>query len=303
MTAGPNYGIMLDQINDYGGTVDDVQLADNVLPLDIIGGITFVTRIGITCGVACMELVGTSVRDAILLPPARTQWGIILSSGAHLDDIILDTENGGAFTVIQMSNMANTSPPSLELSSSEVQSFGTGKAPITVDGQYQSITITNTQLLHGASTGPFIDLSKAQLSPSNTSGINFVNNTYDGRAEPSDIAGNSYVSATDELGTPVAYAVSGGGSTRQTTIAGTTAGTFVWSMPGEGSSYKRFVGHYTGYNNANATAQTVTYPVPFTQPPKITSNDGPSGSASATTLTLPASMGAPVTGWIIVEGY
>jgi hypothetical protein len=279
-------------------------LADNVIPLAIIGGITFVTRVGITCGVTCMELVGTSVRDALLLPPARTQWGIILSSGAHLDDIILDTENGGSFTVIQMSTMGNTTPPSLELSSSEVQSFGAGKAPITVDGQFQSITITNSQLLHGTSTtGPFIDLSKAQQSSSNTSGISFVNNTYDGKAEPSDVAGNSYVSATDDLGNPVVYAVSGGGSTRQTTLAGTTAGSFLWSMPGEGSSYKRFVGHYTGYNNASATAQTVTYPVPFTQPPKITTNDGPSGSTSATTLTLPASMGTPVSGWIIVEGY
>ena len=306
MTTGPNYGIMLDQINDYGGTIDDVQLAGNVIPLAIVGGITFVTRIGITCGVTCMELVGTSVRDAVLLPPARTQWGIILSSAAHLDDIVLDTENGGSFTVIQMSNMANTSAPSLELSTSEVQAFGTGKAPITADGVYQSITITNSQLLHGpvsTSTGPFVDLSKAEQSSAVTSGINFTNNTYDGKPEPSDIAGNSYVSATDVIGNPVAYAVVGGGSTRQTTLAGTTAGTFVWSMPGEGSSSKRFVGHYAGYNNTSTTAQTVTYPVAFTMPPKITSNDGPSGSTSQTTLTLPASMATPVSGWITVEGY
>jgi hypothetical protein len=38
-------------------------------------------------------------------------------------------------------------------------------------------------------------------------------------------------------------------------------------------------------------------------PPKITSNDGPSGSTSQTTLTLPASMATPVSGWITVEGY
>ena len=303
MSGGPNYGIMLDQINDYGGTIDDVQLANNVLPLSIVGGITFVTRIGVTCGVTCMELVGTSVRDAILLPPARTQWAIILSSGAHLDDIILDTENGGAFTVIQMSDMANTTPPSLELSSSEIASWG-AKMPITVDGLYQSITVTNTQLIHGGGvTGPFIDLGGGQQNSALTSGISFQNDTFDGKPEPTDIVGNSYVSPTDRLGSVVQYAVIGGGSTRQTTLAGTTAGTFVWSMPGESSSYKRFVGHYTGYNNTSATAQTVTYPVPFTQPPKITSNDGPSGSTSATALTLPASMGTPVTGWIIVEGY
>jgi hypothetical protein len=251
-----------------------------------------------------MELVGTSVRDAILLPPARTQWGIILSSGSHLDDIILDTENGGAFTVIQMSDMANTTPPSLELSSSEIQSWGAARMPITVDGLYQSITITNTQMIHGGGiTGPFIDAASGQQTSTLTSGISFQNDTFDGKPEPTDIVGNSYVSATDRLGSVVQYAVVGGGSTRQTTLAGTTAGTFVWSMPVEGSSYKRFVGHYTGYNNTSATAQTVTYPVPFTQPPKIASNDGPSGSTSATALTLPASMATPVTGWIIVEGY
>ncbi len=80
-------------------------------------------------------------------------------------------------------------------------------------------------------------------------------------------------------------------------------GTSGWSMPGEGSSYKRFVGHYTGYNNTTATAQAITYPVEFSLTPKITSNDGPSGSTSTTALTLPASMGSTVTGWIIVEGY
>jgi hypothetical protein len=304
MTTGPNYGVMLDQTNDYGATIDDFQGGADVMEINANGGLTFLTRLNITCGVSCMELVGTSVRDAVLLPPARTQWGIILSSGIHLDDIILDTENGGNFTVIQMSYFADTSPPNLELSSSEVQSFGANEPPITVDGQYQSITITNTQLLHGGGvTGPFIDLSKAQPSSLVASGINFQNNTYDGRPEPSDIAGNSYASATDILGNPVPYTVVGGGSARQTTLAGTTAGTFVWSMPGEGSSFKRFVGHYTGYNNTSATPQTVTYPVPFTVAPRIASNDGPSGSTSQTTLTLPASMATPVTGWISVEGY
>jgi hypothetical protein len=68
-------------------------------------------------------------------------------------------------------------------------------------------------------------------------------------------------------------------------------------------SGKRFVGHYTGYNNTSATPQTVTYPVPFTVAPRIAANDGPSGSTSQTTLTLPASMATPVTGWISVEGY
>src|SRR5260370_11764015 len=132
----------------------------------------------------------------------------------------------------------------------------------------------------------------------NTTGIDFENDTYDNRPEPSDTVGNSYVSATDNLGDAVIYSVVGGSSQRQTTLTGTTAGTLVWSMPGEGSSYKRFVGHYTGYNNTTATAQKIAYPVAFSLPPKITSNDGPSASPSTTALTLPASMSGPATGWI-----
>ena len=130
----------------------------------------------------------------------------------------------------------------------------------------------------------------------------FENNTYEGLPEPSDTAGDTYISATDRLGAPVTYSVIGGGSTRQTTLNGTTAGTFVWSMPGEGSSNKRFVGHYTGYQNSGVTAQTVTYPVAFSLTPKITSDDSTSAT-NTTTFSLPTSMGAPVTGWVVVEGY
>jgi hypothetical protein len=304
MTAGPNYGIMLDQINDYGATIDDTQLSDAVLPIAIVGGLAPLTRLAITCGVSCIELAGTSVRDAILLPPSSTQWAIILFGNVHIDDVVLDTENGGTFTAIQMSNMSQFLPPSVEVDSSFLAAWGAGKAPITIDGSYAMLTVRNSQLVHGTGVaGPMVNVSTGQQSSAVTSGIDFENNTYDGRPEPADTQGNSYVSPTDSLGTPVVYAVLGGGTTRQTTLAGASKGTFVWSMPGEGSSYKRFVGHYTGYENATATAQTIKYPVAFSLPPKITSNDGPSGSTSKTVLTLPTSMQIPATGWIIVEGY
>jgi hypothetical protein len=303
LPIGPNYGIMLDQAADYSSTIDDTQMQDNVLPISIVGGLSYLTRLSITCGVSCMELVGTSVRDALLLPGSLTQWGIILSGPTHIDSVVFDTEGGGTFTGIQISNMGGSGSASLELSSSSINPSGSGVAPITIDGVYGSISSKNTQLVHGSGTGPMVDASHARQNSANTTGIDFENDLYDLRPEPSDTAGDSYVSPTDNLGNPVVWTVVGGSTTRQTTLTGTSAGTFVWSMPGEGSSYKRFVGHYTGYENTTATAQTITYPVAFTNTPKITSNDGPSGSASTTALTLPASMGSAATGWIIVEGY
>jgi hypothetical protein len=301
-SAVPKYGIMLDLPSDYSSTVDNVVMSNGVIPIVDEGGIDALTRLSLTCGIACIELVGSSVRDALLLPPSSTQWGIILSSPVTLDDIILDTENGGAFTVIQASNMNRNRLPGFGLTNSFIAAWGAGQAPITLDGLYGRINIGTAELAHGTGVaGPMINVANGRQTIA--TGIIFENNSYDGHAEPSDTAGDSYVSATDNLGAPVTYAVVGGGSTRQTTLTGTSAGTFVWSMPGEGSSSKKFVGHYTGYENATMTAQTVTYPVAFALTPKITSNDASSGSTSTSVLTLPASMGSKVTGWIIVEGY
>jgi hypothetical protein len=259
--------------------------------------------LALTCGIACIESVSGALRDLLLLPPATTQWGIILESPMTLDDIILDTENGGSFTVIQASNMNWNRLPQFGLTNSFIAAWGAGQAPITLDGQYGRASIDTTEFAHQTGvTGPFVDVANGRHG-TNTGSIDFRNNLYDNAPEPSDVAGNSYVSLTDLDGVPVAYAVGGSGSTRQTTLAGTTGGKLVWSMPSEGSGYKRFVGHYTGYENTTATAQMITYPVAFALTPKITSNDGPSGSTSTSVLTLPASMRSKVTGWIIVEGY
>jgi hypothetical protein len=57
-----------------------------------------------------------------------------------------------------------------------------------------------------------VDVSTARQQIAGvTTGINFDNSSYDGRPEPSDTAGDSYVIATDNLGVPVWYTVVGGG--------------------------------------------------------------------------------------------
>lgn len=92
-------------------------------------------------------------------------------------------------------------------------------------------------------------------------------------------------------------------NTGQATLNGTTAGTAVSSQPFTGSSYKKFIVFLNGYRNSTVTAQTITYPTAFSNSPKLVSDDSAGASTNTTTLTLPASMGATKTGWIIVEGY
>jgi len=256
-----------------------------------------------------MELVGTDVKDAILLPSSSNLWGTIISSGCHLDDVIDDTENGGLGIPLQMSDMGDTSPPNAEISSSEFQSFGNGVPVIQIDGAYQALSTRNSQLLHGAAgqVGPIVDASKAIQSSTITAGITFDNNTYEGHPEPSDTAGDSYVSATDLNGAVVQYAVVGGGSTRQTTLTATTSGSAVWSMPGEGSSNKDFIVNLAAYLNSTGASQTITYPVAFrVNPASVQTLTGSCTgiTTNATTLTFPNTMGASaLTGLCEVRGY
>lgn len=91
--------------------------------------------------------------------------------------------------------------------------------------------------------------------------------------------------------------------TPQSTLNGTTTGTAISSQPFASSSYKKFLVFLNAYENTTATAQTITFPTPFVQVPVLTHDDSGGSTATVTTLTLPASMSATKTGWIIVEGY
>jgi hypothetical protein len=129
----------------------------------------------------------------------------------------------------------------------------------------------------GAATNKTLSLGDAAGHPNK---VTTVANTLD------DGSGNQFNNAT------------------QTTLTGTTAGTIVWSEPQQGSAYKKFVGYANGYENTTATAQTITFPTAFVNAPIILGNStGMTLTAITTTLTLPASMSATATGWIIIEGY
>jgi hypothetical protein len=87
------------------------------------------------------------------------------------------------------------------------------------------------------------------------------------------------------------------------TLSGSTAGTVMFSMPFAGLAYKKFLAYLNGYQNSTGTPQTIAFPVKFTQAPALATDVTKGSSASTTSLALPPSMAAPVTGWVIVEGF
>lgn len=89
----------------------------------------------------------------------------------------------------------------------------------------------------------------------------------------------------------------------QTTLNGTTAGTLTWAEIFRFTSYKKFIAFANGYENTTGVAQTVTFPVAYTQTPQFTLNITPAATVSTTTLTLPINMVGTTSGLIIVEGY
>jgi len=93
-------------------------------------------------------------------------------------------------------------------------------------------------------------------------------------------------------------------STPQTTLTGSTAGSITYSMPTAEGSYKKFVAYANGYENDTTTAQTISFPVAFTNTPYVvTSPSGLISSISTTGITLASGTTTTYTGWIIIEGY
>ena len=87
-------------------------------------------------------------------------------------------------------------------------------------------------------------------------------------------------------------------------LKGTSAGSITYIQVNSLSTYKKVLLYANGYENTTSTAQTVTYPVPFSTVAAITANTtGMTVSTSLTALTLPTSMSSAASGVIVVEGY
>ena len=91
----------------------------------------------------------------------------------------------------------------------------------------------------------------------------------------------------------------------QSTLSGTTAGSIVYSMPFQGSSYKKFIAYANGYENDTTTAQTITFPIAFSTVANIIFNNTQLAlTNNLTTLTILAPNSITTyKGMIIVEGF
>jgi len=90
----------------------------------------------------------------------------------------------------------------------------------------------------------------------------------------------------------------------QTTLTGTTAGSIVYSMPFQGTTYKKVLVYLNGYENDTTTAQTITFPTAFTYAPNIYNPAAvPGVTASTTALSIDPDTTTVYTAWIFVEGF
>ncbi len=114
--------------------------------------------------------------------------------------------------------------------------------------------------------------------------------------DPFDSSGNLNLSG----GLTVTGAVNS--SAAVTNLSGTTAGTVSWSQPFQGTSYKKVILNFTGYENTTATAQTISFPTVFTSVPAA-SQSCPAGIEVGTDeAILPVSMSNSFTGQCILQG-
>ncbi len=86
----------------------------------------------------------------------------------------------------------------------------------------------------------------------------------------------------------------------QTTYNGSVAGTAIWSMPFQGSSYKKFIIYYNSLHDAGGT---ITFPTAFSKTPTIYGDSAATGITTASTTTLTIALTALTSGFAIVEGY
>ena len=91
----------------------------------------------------------------------------------------------------------------------------------------------------------------------------------------------------------------------QTTVSGTTAGSFTASQSKSKRSYKKVLIYLDGYENDSTTAQTYTFPVPFSTVAVITNNSAsvPGVSTSLTEFSIAPDTTTAYTGIIVIEGY
>jgi hypothetical protein len=125
------------------------------------------------------------------------------------------------------------------------------------------------------------------------SGFVYIDNAVLGSALTPDVVFAGMTSFMKEIGS--AY-------TRQS-LSGSTSGTAVSGFDEYATNHKKFKVYLNAYYNSGTPAQTITFPYSFADTPAIIYQPSSFGATTTkTVLSLPASMGAAATGWIIIEG-
>ncbi len=86
----------------------------------------------------------------------------------------------------------------------------------------------------------------------------------------------------------------------QTTYNGSISGTAVWSMPFQGSSYKKFIIYYNALHDAGGT---ISFPTAFAHTPVVSGDTTATAITTASTTTLTIAVAGTVSGFAFVEGY
>jgi hypothetical protein len=162
----------------------------------------------------------------------------------------------------------------IEIDNSTIIQNGAGQIEVNPSLTLPNITISNTTTLNN-------------VSASGTTTFSTLNVT--GNSNLNSILLSGIIEINDTLGS----------------LSGTTAGSISWSMPFQGSAYKKFVAYLNGYENDTTTAQTISFPVAFSDTPVIVINSAsvPSVTVSTTEISLTPDTATAYTGWIIVEGF
>ncbi len=164
-----------------------------------------------------------------------------------------------------------------------------GRSTGSVTPSIAGATLT-TQSLDGVYTEDFVALSTADLlfTPTSTSRFAIDNVTVKQLTGGDLVIGNNLYLTTGSINSLAL----------QTSVNGVT-GTAVWSMPFQGTSYKKTVMYLTNFTSAGTV---ITFPTAFTNAPYVYGDAAAVAIAVTTTTTCTLTSVGAVAGNIIIEG-